>query len=233
MKNSKKVILVIEDEIDISDLITFNLERESYIVRNAKNGEQGLDLAREEKVSLILLDLMLPGIHGLDALRVLKTDSKTIKTPIIIISALGQEEDIVKGLETGADDYICKPFSLDILLARVKAVLRRANRVNNEFEDIVDLEGIKIVPKTRKIFIDNVVTDLTFTEFQILHLLASHPGWVFTRYQIIDRIRGEKYPVTDRSVDFQIVGLRKKMGLKGKLIETIRGVGYRFHYNET
>ena len=233
MKNSKKVILVVEDEIDILELITFNLERESYIVMKAKNGERGLDLAREEKVNLILLDLMLPGIHGLYALRVLKTDPKTTKIPIIIISALGQEEDIVKGLETGADDYICKPFSLDILLARVKAVLRRANRVNNEFEDIVDLEGIKIVPKTRKIFIDNVVTELTFTEFQILHLLASHPGWVFTRYQIIDRIRGEKYPVTDRSVDFQIVGLRKKMGLKGKLIETIRGVGYRFHHNET
>ena len=233
MKTSKKVILVVEDEIDILELITFNLERESYIVISAKNGERGLDLAREEKVNLILLDLMLPGIHGLDALRVLKTDSKTSKIPIIIISALGQEEDIVNGLETGADDYICKPFSLDILLARVKAVLRRANRVNNEFEDIVDLEGIKIVPKTRKIFIDNVVIELTFTEFQILHLLASHPGWVFTRYQIIDRIRGEKYPVTDRSVDFQIVGLRKKMGLKGKLIETIRGVGYRFHYNET
>ena len=148
MKNSKKVILVIEDEIDILELITFNLERESYIVRSAKNGERGLDLAREEKVNLILLDLMLPGIHGLDALRVLKTDPKTTKIPIIIISALGQEEDIVKGLETGADDYICKPFSLDILLARVKAVLRRANRVNNEFEDIVDLEGIKIVQKT-------------------------------------------------------------------------------------
>ena len=233
MKTSKKVILVVEDEIDILELITFNLERESYIVISAKNGERGLDLARGENVNLILLDLMLPGIHGLDALRVLKTHSKTSKIPIIIISALGQEEDIVKGLETGADDYICKPFSLDILLARVKAVLRRGNRGNNEFEDIVDLAGIKIVPKTRKIFIDNVVTELTFTEFQILHLLASHPGWVFTRYQIIDRIRGEKYPVTDRSVDFQIVGLRKKMGLKGKLIETIRGVGYRFHYNET
>ena len=233
MKTSKKVILVVEDEIDILELITFNLERESYIVISAKNGERGLDLARGKNVNLILLDLMLPGIQGLDALRVLKTDSITSKIPIIIISALGQEEDIVNGLETGADDYICKPFSLDILLARVKAVLRRANRVNNEFEDIVDLEGIKIVPKTRKIFIDNVLTDLTFTEFQILHLLASHPGWVFTRYQIIDKIRGEKYPVTDRSVDFQIVGLRKKMGLKGKLIETIRGVGYRFRYNET
>ena len=233
MKNSNMVIVVIEDEVDILELITFNLERESYIVRSAKNGERGLELAREEKVNLILLDLMLPGIHGLDALRVLKTDSKTSKIPIIIISALGQEENIVKGLEIGADDYICKPFSLEILLARVKAVLRRGNKVNEEFEDIVQIEGIKIVPKTRTIFIDNMVTELTFTEFQILYLLASHPGWVFTRYQIIDRIRGEKYPVTDRSVDFQIVGLRKKMGLKGKLIETIRGVGYRFHYNET
>ena len=232
MKNKKK-ILVIEDEPDILEVIKFNLVKQSYIVKNSNDGESGLALARDKKFDLILLDLMLPGIHGLDVCRILKTDKLTSSVPIIIISALGQESDIVKGLETGADDYIKKPFSANILVARVNAVIRR--NFNGQFgnDDIVNVEGIKICSKTRSVIIDNRNIELTFTEFQILFLLASHPGWVFTRYQIIDRIRGESYPVTDRSVDFQIVGLRKKIGIKGKLIETIRGVGYRFHHNET
>ena len=230
---NKKNILVIEDEPDILEVIKFNLVKESYIVKNSNDGERGLALARDKKFDLILLDLMLPGIHGLDVCRVLKTDNRTSAVPIIIISALGQESDIVKGLETGADDYITKPFSSNILVARVNAVIRRNSNGPVVKEDSVSIEGIKISPKTRSVIIDNRSIELTFTEFQILFLLASHPGWVFTRYQIIDRIRGENYPVTDRSVDFQIVGLRKKIGIKGKLIETIRGVGYRFHHNET
>ena len=150
-----------------------------------------------------------------------------------MLTALGQEENIIKGLETGADDYITKPFSFPVLEARIESVLRRSNKENNE-NQTVSILGIKISPRTREVNIDgNNIENLTFTEFQILHLLASHPGWVFTRYQIIDKIRGDNYPVTDRSVDFQIVGLRKKMGKKGKLINTIRGVGYRFHPNET
>ena len=230
---NKKNILVIEDEPDILEVIKFHLVKESYIVKNSNDGERGLALARDKKFDLILLDLMLPGIHGLDVCRILKTDNRTSVVPIIIISALGQEADIVKGLETGADDYITKPFSSNILIARVNAVIRRNSNGKLGTEDSVSVEGIKISPKTRNVIIDNCSIELTFTEFQILFLLASHPGWVFTRYQIIDRIRGENYPVTDRSVDFQIVGLRKKIGKKGKLIETIRGVGYRFHHNET
>ena len=226
-------ILIIEDEPDIIELSTFNLEKHGYVVSSARNGEGGLEKTRKIVPDLILLDLMLPGIHGLDVLRILKSDKDTHNIPIIITSALGEEENIVRGLETGADDYITKPFSSVILFARVKAVLRRGLVNKKDLHRIVINQGIKVDPNTRDAFIDDSKVVLTFSEFQILYLLVSHPGWVFTRYQIIDRIRGEKYPVTDRSVDFQIVGLRKKMGHKGKLIETIRGVGYRFHLNET
>ena len=145
-----------------------------------------------------------------------------------MLTALGQEEDIVKGLESGADDYIPKPFSFEILLARVKSVLRRGLVNENDSDALINLNGIKINPLKREVIIKNQNLELTFTEFQILYLLISHPGWVFTRYQIIDKIRGDNHPVTDRAVDFQIVGLRKKMGKAGDLIQTIRGVGYRF-----
>ena len=177
---------------------------------------------------------MLPGIQGLDVCRIIKSNENIKNTPIIILSALGQEEDIVSGLEAGADDYVSKPFSLDVLNARIKTVLRRYHKKEEEDRNRVLLyQTIKINPLTREVAIDGKVVFLTYTEFQILHLLMSHPGWVFTRYQIINKIRGENYPVTDRSIDFQIVGLRKKMMDKGNLIETIRSVGYRFQHNET
>ena len=233
MDKKAYTILVIEDEPDISELIEYNLSQSGYRIIISNNGENGLELSRKHLPDLILLDLMLPGIHGIDVCRVLKNDKETSNILIIMLTALGQEEDIIKGLETGADDYVTKPFSFPVLEARIESVLRRNNKVNNENET-VSILGIKISPRTREVNIDgNNIENLTFTEFQILHLLASHPGWVFTRYQIIDKIRGDNYPVTDRSVDFQIVGLRKKMGKKGKLINTIRGVGYRFHPNET
>ena len=193
------------------------------------------ELRLPESISpdLILLDLMLPGINGIDVCRILKNDKDTSDVSIIMLTALGQEEDIVKGLETGADDYVTKPFSFPVLEARIQSVLRRVKNDNIENENVSN-SGIVISSRKREVHIDGKkIEDLTFTEFQILHLLASHPGWVFTRYQIIDKIRGDNYPVTDRSVDFQIVGLRKKMGEKGKLINTIRGVGYRFQPNET
>ncbi len=232
MKNVK-TILVIEDEPDIRELIHFNLKKFYYNVQLASNGEKGLKEARGLEPDLILLDLMLPGIQGIDVCRVIKSDSNLKNTPIIILSALGQEEDIVKGLDAGADDYVSKPFSLDILNARIKTVLRRYG--TNEDENLnknISFQGIEISIRTRDVKIDGKSISLTYTEFQILHLLISHPGWVFTRYQIIDKIRGENYPVTDRSIDFQIVGLRKKMIGKGNLIETIRGVGYRFQHYE-
>ena len=234
MKKTSYTVLVIEDEPDIRELIEFNLKKYDYNVLLANNGEKGLNDARSYEPDLILLDLMLPGIQGIDVCRVIKSDENIKSIPIIILSALGQEEDIVLGLEAGADDYVSKPFSLDVLNARIKTVLRRySNKDDDDRNRILLIQNIKINPRTREVVIDGKLVSLTYTEFQILHLLMAHPGWVFTRYQIIDKIRGENYPVTDRSIDFQIVGLRKKMMGKGNLIETIRGVGYRFQHHET
>ena len=234
MDNHKKTILIIEDEPDIQDLLEFHLKKEGYNVLTSSDGEIGLKIARKQDPNLILLDLLLPGIKGLDVCRILKSDVNTSKINIIMVTALGQEENIVKGLETGADDYVSKPFNMSILLARISAVLRRNTTDGISYDDNVNINGIKIIPRLREVTAgEQKIIDLTFTEFQILHLLATHPGWVFTRYQIIDKIRGDNYPVTDRSVDFQIVGLRKKLGDHGKLIETIRGVGYRFRRNES
>ena len=227
-------ILTIEDEPDIRELISFNLKKNGFSTISAENGELATSVAREHLPDLILLDLMLPGIHGLDVCRILKSDPTTKNIPIIMLTALGQEENIIEGLDTGADDYITKPFSLQVLNARIKSVLRRYETKNNyENGKTIITNGIHIIPRKRTVSVNHIKLTLTYTEFQILYLLASHPGWVFTRYQIINKIRGENHPVTDRSVDFQIVGLRKKMGDKGKIIETIRGVGYRFQHNET
>jgi len=223
-----KHILIIEDERDIADLLQFNLEQKQYSVSIARNGENGIEIAKNKKPDLVLLDLMLPGIHGLDVCRILKTKKGLEKISIIMLTALGQEENIVKGLEAGADDYISKPFSFKILLARIKSVLRRGEHPKTESEKLIIINNLKIIPRKREVSIEEKKLELTYTEFQILYLLASHPGWVFTRYQIIEKIRGNNSSVTDRSVDFQIVGLRKKIGESGRLIETIRGVGYRF-----
>ena len=228
-----KNILVVEDDLDIRELISFNLANEGHQVFEANDGEVGIDKARNNNPDLILLDLMLPGIQGLDVCRIIKSDQETKETPIIMVTALGQEEDIVKGLETGADDYITKPFSIKVLIARVNAVLKRSIEVGEDKSKDILINGINIKTRSREVRVnENLINDLTFSEFQILYLLAGHPGWVFTRYQIIDKIRGDNYPVTDRSVDFQIVGLRKKLGDAGRLIKTVRGVGYRFTPDE-
>ena len=191
-------------------------------------------MARQMVPDLILLDIMLPGIQGLDVCRIIKSDRDTKNIPIILVSALGQEDDIVNGLEAGADDYIAKPFSNRILLARIKSVLRRkVDQVDGDNKNNLHISGLSLKLGQREVKVDGkIVENLTFTEFQILFLLCSHPGWVFTRYQMIEKIRGDNYPVTDRSVDFQIVGLRKKLGTAGNLIKTVRGVGYRFMPDE-
>ena len=232
--SQNKNILVVEDDSGIKELISFNLSNQGHQVFEANNGELGIEKARKKLPDLILLDLMLPGIHGLDVCRIIKADQETKDIPIIMVTAMGQEEDIVKGLETGADDYITKPFSIKVLLARVSAVLRRSfEEYDQDSDKSLLINGISIKPRLREVRVeDKVIDNLTFSEFQILYLLAGHPGWVFTRYQIIDKIRGDNYPVTDRSVDFQIVGLRKKLGGAGKLIRTVRGVGYRFTPDE-
>ena len=225
---AKEVILVVEDEEDIQELIRYNLAREGYQTVSAMSGEDALNSIDNKLPDLILLDLMLPGIDGLEICRRLKADGKTSHIPIIMVSARGEEADVVTGLELGADDYITKPFSPRVLMARIKAVLRRKSGEEKNEETVLNVSGMLIHPGRREIVIDGKRVDLTYTEFQLLHLLARRRGWVFTRYQIVNAIKGEDYPVTDRSVDVQIVGLRKKLGEYGKLIETVRGVGYRF-----
>lgn len=226
---AKERILVIEDEEDILELVRYNLEKDGYKVIGVLSGEDGLGLAQNEIPDLVILDLMLPGIDGLDVCKTLKRATATENIPIIMISAKGEESDIVSGLEIGADDYVTKPFSPKILLARVRAVLRRKAEEPLNDETQVRIHDMTIDPVRFEVKFPNIsVTNLTVTEFRILHFLARHPGWVFTRYQIVDAVKGEDYSVTDRAVDVQIVGLRKKLGEYGKFVETVRGVGYRF-----
>jgi len=224
---AKETILAVDDEEDILELIRYNLSKEGYKVSQALSGEDVLKIARSGMIDLILLDLMLPGIDGLDVCKILKADQKTQHIPVIMLTAKGEESDIVTGLEVGADDYITKPFSPKVLIARVRSVLRRKSKTVSE-EATVKIKELVIYPGRHEVLVNGNPVDLTFTEFKVLHFLSKRPGWVFTRYQIVDAVRGDDYPVTERSVDVQIVGLRKKLGLCGKYIETVRGVGYRF-----
>jgi two-component system alkaline phosphatase synthesis response regulator PhoP len=224
---SKERILVVDDEEDILELVRYNLAREGYHVTGALTGEDALKKARSETFDLILLDLMLPGIDGLEVAKRLKSSSKTEQVPIVMLSAKGEEADIVTGLELGADDYITKPFSPRIMIARVRTALRRKTSKPQAETAVIHIFELEIHLGRRSVLAAGKPVDLTFTEFKVLHLLARRPGWVFTRSMIVDAVHGDDYPVTDRSVDVQIVGLRKKLGDCGKYIETVRGVGYR------
>ena len=225
---SKEKILVVDDEEDILELVRYNLAREGYMVSCATSGEEALKASLSEPVDLIILDLMLPGIDGLEVARRLRENSATRETPIVMLTAKGEEADLVTGLELGADDYVTKPFSPRILIARVKAVIRRRKGTSEAENDVLTVRELSIHTGRRHVTAKGRSLDLTYTEFQVLYFLARRPGWVFTRSQIVDAVRGDDYPVTDRSVDVQIVGLRKKLGSLGKYIETVRGVGYRF-----
>jgi len=224
----KEKILVVDDEEDILELLKYNLSREGYQVSCTTSGEKTLNLVKTETPDLIVLDLMLPGMDGLEVARRLKENPHTKNVPIVMLTAKGEEADIVTGLELGADDYVTKPFSPRILLARVRAVLRRKRQESQDKIAIIQTHNLVIHPGRREVRVNDDPIQLTFTEFGILHYLARRPGWVFTRSQIVDEVRGEDYYVTDRSVDVQIVGLRKKLGPAGEYIETVRGVGYRF-----
>jgi len=227
IKEDKSKILVVEDEQDIRDLLVFNLQKNGFNVRAVDNGEKALSLIRTDNFDLILLDLMIPGISGFDLTRILKNDDETSEVPIIMLTAKGEESDIVKGLEIGAQDYITKPFSLKVLMARISKVIQNKNKsINNK--GIIEFSALLINIKSREVIVEGKSIDLTFTEFEILKLLASHSKWVYTRTEIINQVRGDNYIVTDRTIDFQIVGLRKKLGSYGKCIKTVRGVGYRF-----
>jgi two-component system phosphate regulon response regulator PhoB len=221
-------VLVVEDEEDIQELVQFNLAKDGYRVAAARSGEDALKKIRAEPPDLVLLDLMLPGLNGLEVCRIVRSDPKTQAIPIVMITAKGEEADIVTGLELGADDYLPKPFSPRVLLARLRAVLRRREGPKHEDEAPLELHGVSIHPGRREVKVNGEPVELTHTEFRLLHFLALRPGWVFTRNQIVEAVRGIDYPVTERAVDVQVVGLRKKLGEAGKLVETVRGVGYRF-----
>ena len=225
---AKQKILAVDDEEDILELLRVNLTREGFAVVCAASGEEGLKTAHSQSPDLILLDLMLPGMDGLEVAKRLKKEDATKDIPIIMVTAKGEEADIVTGLEVGAEDYITKPFSRKVLIARVRAVLRRKAAGPTDDQEVVTVHDLTIHPGRREVLVKGKPVVLTFTEFGILSFLARRPGWVFTRSQIVDAVKGDEYFVTDRAVDVQIVGLRKKLGIAAKVIETVRGVGYRF-----
>ena len=229
MTEQKKTVLVVEDEEDILALLHFNLIKAGYEVVCAARGEEALTAIAAGTPDLMLLDLMLPGIDGLEICRRLRDDPATGEIPIIMLTARGEEEDVVRGLDLGADDYVTKPFSIKVLLARIQSVLRRRSESRRQTDGGELIHGdLRIHPGRNLVQVGGKTVELTFTEFRVLEALASRPGWVFTRYQIVNTVRGEDYSVTDRAVDVQIAGLRKKLGACGHYIETVRGVGYRF-----
>ena len=220
-------ILAVDDEEDILELLRYNLSREGYRVTPATTGEEAVRLALSLLPDLILLDLLLPGMDGLEVCRRLKADARTRSLPLIMLTAKGEEADIVAGLELGADDYVTKPFSPRVLLARIRTVLRRRSAEVPADTTPLKYKDLTINPGRHEVLLAGQPLDLTVTEFQLLHLLTQRPGWVFTRSQMVQVVHGGDFAVTERSVDVHIVGLRKKLGAFGKFLETVRGIGYR------
>ena len=223
----KHHIFIVEDEPDIADLLSYNLTREGYKVDVVSRGDLAVDEITRLKPSLVLLDLMLPGMGGIEICRLLKAKPETAGIPIIMVTARGDETDIVVGLEMGAEDYIVKPFSMKVLLARLQTVLRRHDIAPVVITEIVKVHDITIDPGRHEVLGGKKPVELTASEFRLLYFLALRPNWVFTREQIVDGIKGQDYVVTDRAVDVQMVSLRRKLGKRGAYIETVRGVGYR------
>jgi len=233
-QQAKHHILIVEDEEDIQQLVSYNLIKAGFHVTCADSGEEALACLEREEIDCILLDLMLPEMSGTEVcFAVRKDETKGRSTiPIIMLTAKGEEEDVVTGLESGADDYIPKPFSPKVLVARVKAVLRRSREQEEDDGEakrqVIVAAGLEIDKGRHEVRLKGEQLHLTMTEFGILSLLAGKPGWVFTRQQIIDAVRGYDFLVTPRAMDVQIFGLRRKLGEAGEAIETVRGIGYRF-----
>ena len=224
---NRNKIVVIEDEPDIVEVVSYNLKLEGYNVMSVDRGDEGINLIRNQLPSLVILDLMLPGMDGLSVCQQLKSDPLVRDIPVIIISAKGEESDIVIGLELGADDYLTKPFSPRELLARVKAVLRRSPVKKNQSRERIVIQHLVIDVSRHEVRVNNEVINLTATEFKILHQLASQPGRAFTREQLLNRVVGMGVVVVDRNIDVHIRSVRKKLADAARLIQTIRGVGYR------
>ena len=229
----KKSILIVEDDEDIQQLVGYNLIKAGFLIEYSDSGEQALKKIKNQTPDLVLLDLMLPGMRGMELCRIIRSDSRFSELPIIMLTAKGEETDIISGLDQGADDYITKPFSPKILLSRVKAVLRRKAKDSAtpaaDYSDVIKLNSLVIDPGRYEVKIDGEPVNLTPTEFGILQLLTKKAGWVFSRQQIIDAVRGYDYLVTPRTIDVQMFSLRKKLGETGRKIETVRGIGYRFN----
>ena len=226
---SKETILIVDDEESILKLIKYNLENEGYGVISVTSGEEALAKAFEVIPELIVLDLMLPGLSGIEVCKLLARDDRTSLIPVLMLTARSEDSDIIAGLEAGADDYITKPFSPKILIARIKTVLRR--KIKNGKHSVktaeISIHEIYINLKKHEVISEGELIDLSVTEFTILEFLCKNPGWVFSRNQIISAVKGENYPVTERSVDVQILGIRKKLKSQGRFLETVRGIGYR------
>ena len=240
----QKTILIVDDEDPIRQLIKYNLEREGYKTLQACNAMKAIEKARSEKVDLIVLDLMLPDMSGLDVCRILKNDAKTTCIPIVMVTAKTEEADIVYGLEIGAEDYITKPFSPKVLIARIKSVLRRVQQNKEDCEknrngllkDEITCHDITIMPLSHKAYKNGNSLILTASEYGLLYFLVQFPGQVFSRQKIISTLKGDDYPVTERAIDVLVLSLRRKLDEAGglsDLIETLRGVGYRLKDEET
>ena len=231
---AKLHVLIVEDEADIQQLVSYNLIKAGFHVTCADSAEEALECLRREPIGCIVLDLMLPGMSGTEFCALVKKGEMKEKSsiPIIMLTAKGEEEDVVSGLDYGADDYITKPFSPKVLIARIKAVLRRSHVQEETSEEgrklVITIGGLEIDKGRHEVRLNGEQVHLTMTEFGILALLAGKPGWVFTRQQLIDSVRGYDFLVTPRAMDVQIFGLRKKLGEAGEAIETVRGIGYRF-----
>ncbi len=217
--------LLIEDDPDIAELIRYNLSKEGISCALAADGRKGLSQAGRERFDLVLLDIMLPGMEGLEVLKALKRDTRTEAVPVMLVTAKGEETDIVLGLELGAEDYLVKPFSPRVLVARVKTLLRRTQKGPTEIP--VAAGPIRVDPSRHEAAVAGKPLSLTLTEFNLLLCLAKQPGRVFTRSQLLDAARGTDVMVLDRTVDVHLSSLRRKLGKAGDAIETIRGVGYR------
>lgn len=229
-----KHILLVDDEPAITQGIAYYLEREGYVVQTAETGNEALSKISRERFDLIVLDLMLPDINGLEITRRLKQNQATVDIPIVMLTAKGEDVDIVIGLELNAEDYITKPFSARVLVARINAILRRktqepqAPEGNDSADEALRSGALTVYPQRYEVTADDRRVNLTKTEFDLLLLLMRRKGWVYSRGQIVDALKGDDYAVTDRSVDAQIRNLRKKLGNCGDYIETVRGVGYKF-----
>ena len=227
----KERILVVDDEKDILELIEFNLTNNGYKVKTTTSGEEALELVKKNEFDLIILDIMLPGIDGLDICKIIKADTQKSHIPVIMVTAKTEEVDRITGFEIGADHYVTKPFSPRELLAIVKSVVRRKAKSNEQPLQLLEFNDLKIHLGKYEVIVKDKPVELTNLEFKILVTLAKRPGWVMTRYQIVDAARGEGGFVTDRTVDVHIAALRKKLGEENNFIETVRGVGYKFREN--